>query len=193
MILYQIDLEGLSDSVRRVRMAGRAKCWLASPNRPSPKDYSLILHFAADVKRLVEEGKDFPWPRPERCPSCQSRRLWGHGYVRRYFEGFTFGLWMKRYRCPDCGAVHTLRPEGFYRGFHYSRLTILLSLLNKVLRNQWLRCLQRQTQQYWFRGLRFQASRYRNRKNIDRNIFQRLISQNILLVTHSFQREILLL
>jgi len=43
-------------------MAGRVINRIMSPNRPSPKGYLLILHFAVDVKRLVEEGKDNPWP-----------------------------------------------------------------------------------------------------------------------------------
>ena len=60
---------------RRNQMAGRAISWIASPNRPSTKSKTLILHFAVDVKRLVEEGKDFCWPRPERCPRCGGLRL----------------------------------------------------------------------------------------------------------------------
>jgi len=191
MIFYRFKLEDLSHSVNGSRMAGRVFNRIMNPNRPSTKNDSLILHFDVDVKRLVEEGKDFPWPRPHRCPCCQGRRLWGHGYAYRYFEGFSHGLWMKRYRCPDCGAVHTLRPRQFYKGFHYSRLSILLSLLSRIIHGRWLKCLPRQVQQYWFKGLRFQASRGRNRKHLDVDVLSRLFGQNIILVTHSFQSEIL--
>lgn len=165
--------------------------WIMSPNRPSPKGYLLILRFAVDVKRLVEEGKDFPWPRPERCPRCEGRRLWGHGYVLRYFEGWSEGIWVKRYRCPDCRAVHTLRPERFYKGFHYSIWTILLSLLSKIVKNRWLKCLTRQAQQYWYKGFCFQASRYSNRKDPDIGVLRELFDQALIPVTHSFQCEIL--
>jgi len=62
MILYKFKLEDLSQSVNRNRIAGRAMNWILSPNRPSTKGNSLILHFTVDVKRLVEEGKEYPWP-----------------------------------------------------------------------------------------------------------------------------------
>jgi len=193
MILYRFKLEDFSHSVNRNRMAGRVSHWTKSPNRPSPKSNTLILHLAVDVKRLVEEGKNFCWPRPERCPRCEGQRLWGHGYVWRYFEGFVHGLWMKRYRCPDCRAVHTCRPREFYRGFHYSRLSILLALLNRIIHGRWVRCLSRQVQQYWWRGLRRQASRFQNVKVPDSLTLTQLLRKGIIPVTHSFKCEILLL
>ncbi len=115
--LSQIILEDFSRSINRKRMAGRAKDLLISSSRPSPKGNLLILHYAVDVKRPVEEGKDYPWPKPHRCPSCQGVQLWGHGYVFRYFEGFSCGLWMKRFRCPDCGGCTARGPKGSTRAF----------------------------------------------------------------------------
>ena len=191
MILYQFKIEDFSHSVNRVRMAGRVNHWTKSPNRPSPKSNTLILHFAVDVKRLVEEGKDFCWPKPERCPRCEGGRLWGHGYVRRYFEGWSEGIWVKRYRCPDCRAVHTLRPESFYKGFYYSIWTILASLLSRIIHNRWLKCLSRQVQQYWYKGLCYQASRYANRRDPDIESCRELFNRAVIPVTHSFECEIL--
>jgi len=190
-ILYWIKLEDLSQSVNRERMAGRVQKWLRDPDRPSQRSDSLILHFEADVKRLVEKGRDFPWPRPEQCPRCEGQRLWGHGYVRRYFEGFSEGIWIKRYRCPDCRAVHTLRPECFYKGFYYSIVTILVSLLNRIVHSRWLKCLSRQAQQYWFKGLRFQASRYSNCKEPDIEVCRELFHKALIPVSHSLECEIL--
>jgi hypothetical protein len=190
-ILYRFKLEDFSHSVNENRMAGRVLTWLRDPDRPSTKSKTLILHFAVDVKRLVEEGKDFCWPRPERCPRCEGRRLWGHGYVRRYFEGWTEGIWIKRYRCPDCRAVHTCRPLEFYRGFQYSRLSILLSLLSRIIHNRWLKCFSRQVQQYWWKGLQRQASRLQNVKIPDSHTLGQLLGEGIIPVTHSFQCEIL--
>lgn len=172
-------------------MAGRVQKWLRNPDRPSPKNNTLILHFAVDVKRLVEEGKDFCWPRPEQCPRCEGRRLWGHGYVQRYFEGWIERIWIKRYRCPDCRAVHTLRPLEFYRGFYYSVLTILLSILNRIIHNRWLKGFPRQVQQYWWKGFCFQASRYSNRNDPDIEVCRELFDQALIPVTHSFECEIL--
>ena len=190
-ILYLFKLEDFSHSVNRDRMAGRVNLWTKRPDRPSTKSKTLILHFAVDVKRLVEEGKDYCWPRPERCPRCEGRRLWGHGYVRRYFEGWIEGIWIKRYRCPDCRAVHTLRPERFYRGFHYSVLTILLSVLTKVAEGRFLKCLSRQVQQYWYKGFCFQACKLCNRRFPDIEVLKELLSRDIIAATHSFECEIL--
>jgi hypothetical protein len=87
--------------------------------------------------------------------------------------------------------VHTCRPWEFYRGFHYSRLSILLSLLSRIIHNRWLKCFSRQVQQYWWKGLRRQASRFQNVKVPDRVILGQLLSEGIIPVTHSFQCEIL--
>ncbi|MFQ6069924.1 MAG: hypothetical protein ACE5LC_05290 [Candidatus Aminicenantales bacterium] len=54
---------------------------------------------------------------------------------------------MKRYQCPDCSAVHTVRPQGYYRGFQYSVLTILGSFLSWIVHGCGLRSLHRQAQQ----------------------------------------------
>ena len=94
--------------------------------------------------------------------SVQSPRLWGHGYVCRYFDGFLGALWLKRYRCPDCGAVHTLRPHLYDRRFQVIWFTIFLSLLKKITVGRWLSGWSRQRQQYWWRG--FKKARIEERK-----------------------------
>lgn len=161
----------------------------------SPTDSSLILYFGVDVKSLFERGKDFPWPRPASCPTpgCGSRRLWGHGYVRRYFEEYFQPFWVKRYRCPECEAVHTLRPRTFYKRFWYSALTILVSLLNKIIYGRWLRCLSRQVQQYWFKGFLFQCSRRSTTRSPPLEALRRLLLLKLIPVTHSTECEILAL
>jgi len=189
--LSRIILEDFSRSISRKRMAGRAIDWLMRSSRPSAKGNLLILHYAVDVKRLVEEGKEYPWPKPHRCPGCQGVRLWGHGYVFRYFEGLSFGVWMKRFRCPDCGAVHSARLQGFDPGFHYSRFLILISLLSRLIQGRWLRCLARQAQQYWYRGLRLQASRWKNCRRPALSSLRWLLRQGLCPSTHRLQCEIL--
>ena len=110
-------------------------------------------------------GKKYPWPCPPWCPRCRSPRLWGHGYVRRYFDDFAQALCLKRYRCPDCGAIHTLRPHLYDRGFQVIWFTIFLSLLKKITLGQWLWGVSRQRQQYWWRGFKKHASRKQNFSN----------------------------
>ena len=76
----------------------------------------------------------------------------------RYFEGFGTCLWVKRFHCPDCLAVHTCRPLGFLRGFRYTAAVIRSSLLSKIGGGGWLKGVARQNQQYWYRCLRFWVS-----------------------------------
>jgi hypothetical protein len=147
---------------------------------------SLVLHVAVDVQTLVTLGKKYPWPRPIRCLSCTSSRVWGHGYVRRYFEGFVHPLWIRRLRCPDCGTVYTLRPDLFYRRFRYSLRTILSSLMTKVVDGLWLPSLPRQNQQYWYKGLRLQSLRTRNMVFPDVTVLKEIISSGFIPVSHSF-------
>lgn len=112
---------------------------------------------SASLAQIMSQGKLYPWLRPERCPRCGSRRLWGHGYVGRYFDGFSEQIWMKRWRCPDCGAVHTCRPSSHWRRFLAPVAVILASLAAKIAGFHWPRDESRQRQQYWYRGYVIQS------------------------------------
>lgn len=148
----------------------------------------MILYVEVKVKELSELGKRYPWKRPEQCPECESRRLWGHGYAERYFEGYKEALWVKKYRCADCKAVHTLRPASYYRRFQVQWLTILLSLYCKIEFKRWLKCFSRQRQQYWWKGFLKQASRESTIKcEYLLEVMIRLILSNIILSTHSLE------
>jgi hypothetical protein len=146
----------------------------------------LVLHVAVDVQSLVELGKRYPWPRPSRCLSCSSSRLWGHGYVLRYFEGFVRPLWIRRLRCPDCHTVYTLRPDLFPRRFRYSLVTILSSLMSRITDHRWLPVLPRQNQQYWFTGLRTQSMRVKNILSPDTVTLNEIILSGFIPASHSF-------
>jgi hypothetical protein len=105
----------------------------------------------------MSQGKLFPWPRPGWCPRCGGARLWGHGFVFRFFDGCAAALPMKRWRCPDCGAVHTCRPADYWRRFLASIETITASLTAKIAGGQWRTEVSRQRQQGWYRGFRIQS------------------------------------
>lgn len=92
----------------------------------------MILPVSASPSEIMRGGRQFPWPRPHHCPRCGSTRLWGHGYVERYFDEVTSPVWVKRYRCPDCGAVHTCRPDTPGRRFWAPIPRILASLRGKL-------------------------------------------------------------
>jgi hypothetical protein len=105
----------------------------------------------------MRAGKLFPWTRPPRCPRCGGVRLWGHGYVGRYFDGFPGQAWMKRWRCVDCGAVHTCRPAAHWRRFLAPIAVIVASLAAKLSERHWPKSASRQSQQYWHRGYLIQS------------------------------------
>lgn len=164
-------------------------CWRhVFPGHP-PNGGLLVLHFRVDVKRLAEEGKRYPWPRPARCPRCRGRRVWIHSYVPRYFEGHVFPIWMIKYRCEDCAAVHTLRPAAFWPRFRYRLQTILRALRHRILQGQALKTLSRQLQRYWYHGLRIQASRLRNRAGPGLGDLAGLLGRGLVPATHSIQCE----
>ena len=129
------------------------------PQAPFRTDRLTVLYFAVDFKGLQECGKGYPWPRVERCPECGGRRLQGHGYARRYFDGEADALWVKRYRCPDCGAIHTSRPEGHWRRFLAGWQAIVESLTLKLQAGHWSERFSRQRQEYWWNGFLTQVRR----------------------------------
>ena len=151
----------------------------------------MVLQVAVDVQRLVELGKTYPWPRLTRCLSCNSYRIWGHGYVLRYFEGLSLPAWIRRLRCPDCGTVYTLRPDAFARGFRYSVATIISSLARTTTGTSLLPRPSRQARQYWLRALKFQASRTGNVLKPDVNTLYALLSRDVIPFTRSINRAIL--
>ena len=157
----------------------------------SPKNSILIIYFAVRVKSLFECGKNYPWQAPDKCPGCRGRRLWGHGFAQRCFSGFIQKLWVKKYRCPDCGRVHTLRPDTHWSRLQTSRYNILKSLLFKIIYGRWNRRLPRQSQQYWFSGLIFQSSRLVNTLIPTLDVMRALISKAIIPASHSIHCECL--
>lgn len=128
----------------------------------------------------MSQGKSYPWPRPPCCPRCEGRRLWGHGYVGRYFDGYEERLPMKRWRCVECGAVHTMRPASHWRGFWAGIVLIMSSLNAKVEGRRWLTEISRQRQQYWWHG--FQRQRHMTGAATS---LEDLQARGVLVATHS--------
>ena len=80
----------------------------------SPQDPRILIVFVAvKIKEILIRGRGYPWPKPELCPRCRIAGVWGHGFALAYFDGICEGLWLRRYRCPECGCVMRLRPEGY--------------------------------------------------------------------------------
>ena len=113
----------------------------------------MVIFFPVILKQLFHSGRDYAWPKPNHCPRCGGPRLWGHGYVEAFFDGFDQSLLLRRYRCPDCGCVIRLRPQGYFRRFQSSIATIRSSIEQKVTTGRWLAGLSRTRQRHWFRSL----------------------------------------
>jgi len=82
--------------------------------------------------------------------------------VLRYFHGFSRGLHLKRWRCPDCGAVHTIRPVRYAPGVHYPKDVQNRCLLKKLKSGVFDSAVSRQVQQHWMRIFKHLARRHGN-------------------------------
>lgn len=110
------------------------------------------------VKEILRLGRKYPFLRPRSClrADCGSSRIWGHGFVERYFDCCDGPVELRRWRCPDCGAVYCMRPFGYWPRHHAPIRLILKSLCRRVLRGFWDRSLgvSRQRQDHWLRALK---------------------------------------
>ncbi len=97
----------------------------------------MIWHVAVSLKSIFELGRDYPWERPAACLRCGGHRIWGHGFVYRYFDGFSTRLSIKCYRCPQCGCVITARPASHFRYIRCSIGTIRSHLQSRLSSGRW--------------------------------------------------------
>lgn len=109
----------------------------------------VLEHTDVPVAQVAAQGKDFNWIRPK-C-GCGRKKVWGHGYVTRFFEGFALPLWLKRYRCPGCGTVFTMIPASFARRYQSPAATIWSSIGARLTSRSWPRGLPRQRGGHWLR------------------------------------------
>jgi len=138
------------------------------------------------VKELFKLGRNYPWKRLSGCPRCQGR-IWGHGFVTAWFDGFQDPLWLKRCRCPDCGGVFRLRPRGYFKRFQASMVTIRDCLAYWMETHRWKAGPSPPRQRHWFKALRKQLLIHwgLNRIKDLLNGFDWLWSQGIIPVSRS--------
>jgi hypothetical protein len=113
----------------------------------------MVIFSAVKLKDLFRKERDYPWQKPENCLCCLSNRLWGHGFAEALFDGYNKPLLLKLYRCPQCGCVIRLRPEGYFKRFQSPIETIRSSIALKSIKNRWLAGISRSRQCHWFRAL----------------------------------------
>ena len=130
--------------------------WRAKPAHPTNK--VLILFVEVCVKTLVELGRNYSWNKPQQCPKCNGVRLWGHGYVEAYFdESASSCVYLKRYRCPQCGVVIRLRPLGYWRRIQATIATVRQCLIDRLEKGRWPPQCRSARARHWMGALRRQV------------------------------------
>ena len=114
---------------------------------PTPQQ-TMILFIKITIEELSKKGKTHKWEK-HYCDKCQ-RSMWGHGFVMRYFSETWAGIYVKRYRCPDCSTVVTTRPQTYWQGVRSAILTIY-EVLKSKLTGFWPPGFQRQRGLHWLR------------------------------------------
>lgn len=132
---------------------GRPALFITKTPQEVFKDMNMIILFPAMLNKIYRLGRGYPWPRPKACPGCNECRVWGHGFVPAYFDGYCHALCLKRYRCPNCKCVICLRPKGYFKRFQASIATIRSSIVSKVDFGKWIAGPSRSRQQHWFKSL----------------------------------------
>ena len=150
------------------------------------KPTSLVIFVTLAVKHLFEVGRGFLWPRPERCPRCGGR-IWGHGFVPGYFDGYDQPLWLKRYQCPDCGCVIRMRPRDYFQRFQAPIHTIRDCLAYWVYYRRWKAGPSPPRQRHWIKTLRSRLVFYEGLNRIQDLLagFDRLWDLGIIPVSRS--------
>jgi hypothetical protein len=109
----------------------------------------MILSRKICLKELSEQGRDFNWGQHD-CEKCH-RPMWGHGFVTRYFAELVCGVLIKRFRCPGCHVVVTIRPEGYVARLRSSIETMVAALRHRLATGIWGLGLSRQRCGHWLR------------------------------------------
>jgi len=120
----------------------------------------MIQFVTVILKDIFDQGRKFSWGRPSKCPKCCSFKVWGHGFVPALFDGFDAPLFLKRYRCPDCGCIITMRPESHFSRFQSSRATIRSALEHRIIHKRWPSGLTSARMRHWLTNLKRQARAY---------------------------------
>ena len=117
----------------------------------------MIVFIDVSVQELCEHGRLFNYNRPD-C-TCGCKKVWGHGFVTRILDGCSVEL--KRFRCPQCQTVFTLRPSSFRPRFQNSIRVMFMGLVASLSTGRWARPVPRQRGRHWLRRLeRFAAAHF---------------------------------
>ena len=130
------------------------------PNHKAPRMEDMIFFIRVKLKEIFEKGRAYPWPKLKACLRCRDSKLWGHGYVESYFDGFNDALLLKRYRCPSCGCILKLKPCGYFNRFQASIKTIRFNISYRLTKGRWPPGLSSSRQGHWLRALKRKMEAY---------------------------------
>lgn len=104
-----------------------------------------LIHHELDVNFWTKNDPGVDAARPSHCCRCDMAahgaegrlRLHGHGRRRRDLWGPAelgsrpeiFSVWLRRYRCVECGGLCTVAPRGIATRFRYGVTAIAMALL----------------------------------------------------------------
>jgi hypothetical protein len=111
----------------------------------------MIVATDATIQYIAEKAETFKWP----CLVCKkcSCKMWGHGFVSRYFEGISHLVKIKRLICPRCGMVVVFRPRAFWPRFRSSISEIYTTLVVRLESGFWPIGFRRQRGWHWLSSL----------------------------------------
>ena len=150
-------------------------------------DRVLIISVAVKIKELLKKKRDYPWPRPEVCVRCGASKVWGHGFVTAWFDGFNEALDLRRWRCPACGCVIRMKPCGYFKNFQASIETIRSRISHRLKTGRWPPGLSHTRQGHWLRALIKNVHSFLGNQWKGRLIeaFDRLLEMGMIPVTRS--------
>jgi len=118
-----------------------------------PESGAMIIFAGVNLKEIFKKGRKYAWPKPDICPRCKMSKLWGHGFVLAYFDAVAEGIYLRRYRCPECRCVIRLRPAGYFPRIQASIATIRSSVSKRIGEGRYLSGLSRSRQRHWLKAL----------------------------------------
>jgi hypothetical protein len=117
----------------------------------------MILPVKANLKEIEKEGRDYRWMKPHLCLHCRGSHLWGHGFVESWFDGYLHALLLRRYRCPACGCVLKLKPQGYFKRFQATIERIRFYIFERLKIGKWPGECSRGRCRHWLRALKRQT------------------------------------
>ena len=125
-----------------------------------PNTVLMVIPVSAILNEIFRQGRNYNWKKPTKCPRCHSVRVWGHGFVAAFFDGFDESLMLRRYRCPDCKCILRMKPKGYFLYFRAPIERVRACLCGKLSSGRWPCGLSVSRQRHWLSALKRKATAF---------------------------------